>query len=306
LLAEKDLLHTCFTQNIDTLERVAGVPPEKIIEAHGSFATQRCTRCKTRFPDDEMKKLVMKARVPKCKRCGGVVKPDIVFFGEGLPEDFFDAVPYLEYADLLIIMGTSLTVFPFAGLKDRVPKECPRVLINLQAAGGVGSRSDDMVVLMDCDTAVRKLCEEIGGEWPEQLEKLWQDTEKSYTPRESAKEPAVGPGAEKSAQPSKQGSKELLEALASQMAKKVEEKMKAETEEQKPASEPPSGSGNGQQVTEQPELSKEAKAIAESSTPHYENTKSQPILPEPGTSSQDADAKGDKSREVGVVIVEST
>ncbi|KAG9009524.1 Sir2 histone deacetylase Hst2 [Tulasnella sp. JGI-2019a] len=191
LLAEKKLLHTCFTQNIDTLERVAGVPKNHIIEAHGSFATQRCIKCKREFPDDEMKELVMKAQVPRCHTCKGLVKPDIVFFGEDLPKDFTKAVNYLNDADLLIIMGTSLTVHPFAGLRSRVPASCPRILINLDKVGDIGSRSDDVVLLMDCDEAVRKLCDEIGDGWRKELEELWKGTEGSFTPRPEPK-PEVG------------------------------------------------------------------------------------------------------------------
>ena len=84
LLSDKGLLGLCLTQNIDTLERRAGIPADKIIEAHGSFATQRCIQCKRPFDDVEMKKIVEEERIPKCKTCKGLVKPDIVFFGESV------------------------------------------------------------------------------------------------------------------------------------------------------------------------------------------------------------------------------
>ena len=84
LLAEQSLLHTCFTQNIDTLERRAGVPNDKVIEAHGSFATQRCIDCKRPFDDKKMKEHIEAKKIAKCEVCGGYVKPDIVFFGEGV------------------------------------------------------------------------------------------------------------------------------------------------------------------------------------------------------------------------------
>ena len=84
LLSDKGLLGLCFTQNIDTLERRAGIPAGKIIEAHGSFATQRCIECKRPFSDTEMKEVVEEERIPKCKSCKGLVKPDIVFFGESV------------------------------------------------------------------------------------------------------------------------------------------------------------------------------------------------------------------------------
>jgi NAD-dependent histone deacetylase SIR2 len=84
LLSDNGLLGLCLTQNIDTLERRAGIPAEKIIEAHGSFATQRCIQCKRSFDDAEMKKIVEEERIPRCKTCKGLVKPDIVFFGESV------------------------------------------------------------------------------------------------------------------------------------------------------------------------------------------------------------------------------
>jgi NAD-dependent histone deacetylase SIR2 len=83
-LSDKELLGLCFTQNIDTLERRVGIPERKIIEAHGSFATQRCIECKRTFSDTEMKEFVEEERIPRCKTCKGLVKPDIVFFGESV------------------------------------------------------------------------------------------------------------------------------------------------------------------------------------------------------------------------------
>ncbi len=84
LLHDKGLLHTCFTQNIDTLERRAGVPVKKLIEAHGSFATHSCIACGASYPDEKMRENVSSQRVPHCLKCKGLVKPDIVFFGESV------------------------------------------------------------------------------------------------------------------------------------------------------------------------------------------------------------------------------
>lgn len=95
LLSSKSLLHTCFTQNIDTLERRAGVPAEKIIEAHGSFATQRCIDCRKPYDDEKMKEMIMSKQIPRCGRCRGLVKPDIVFFGESVGYDVHRGVPHL-------------------------------------------------------------------------------------------------------------------------------------------------------------------------------------------------------------------
>lgn len=174
LLAQKGLLRMLFTQNIDCLERQAGVPGELIVEAHGSFATQRCIECKTEFPDGLMKEHVFKGEVPRCtdKKCDGLVKPDIVFFGEALPESFYHQRHVPGQADMAFIMGTSLTVHPFAGLPDLVKEDCPRVLFNMERVGSLGTQADDVLVLGDCDSGVRKLAEELG--WAEELEEEWR------------------------------------------------------------------------------------------------------------------------------------
>ncbi|KAH6683687.1 DHS-like NAD/FAD-binding domain-containing protein [Plectosphaerella plurivora] len=175
LLARKELLHMLFTQNIDCLERRAGVPGDLVVEAHGSFATQRCIECKTPFPDADMKDHVEGEIVPRCeeKGCDGLVKPDIVFFGEALPERFRDKSPLAASADMIIVMGTSLTVYPFAGLPEYTQQGVPRVLLNNESVGKIGDRSDDVVEIGACDDSVRKLAALLG--WEEELEALWRE-----------------------------------------------------------------------------------------------------------------------------------
>ncbi|KAK4039347.1 DHS-like NAD/FAD-binding domain-containing protein [Parachaetomium inaequale] len=192
LLARKGLLHMLFTQNIDCLERAAGVPADRIVEAHGSFASQRCIECKEVFEEGRMREFVARGEVPKCERegqaqgvdgeagaeaekgvCGGLVKPDIVFFGEALPRAFFDSSGMAKEADLILVMGTSLQVHPFAGLPNMAEEETPRVLFNLEQVGSFGTRADDVMVLGDCDAGVRRLAEELG--WRDELEKAWRE-----------------------------------------------------------------------------------------------------------------------------------
>ncbi|KAG8214517.1 DHS-like NAD/FAD-binding domain-containing protein [Butyriboletus roseoflavus] len=173
VLHAHSLLHTCFTQNIDTLERRAGVPEKKIIEAHGSFATQRCIECKRPYEDEKIKKAVINSTIPRCEHCRGLVKPDIVFFGEALPPRFHVSIRSLRHADLLIVMGTSLTVHPFASLVDLVPDDCPRVLINLDDVGDF-DKQDDIILLGKCDDIVQELCCELG--WGMELERAWAAT----------------------------------------------------------------------------------------------------------------------------------
>ena len=152
------------------------MPGDMIVEAHGSFATQRCIECRTEYPANLMKKSVHAKEVPLCvkKTCNGLVKPDIVFFGEALPEEFHRNRSLPASADLAIVMGTSLTVQPFASLPSFVGEQTPRILINLERVGGLGGRADDVLLLGDCDSGVRKLADALG--WGDELEALWQKT----------------------------------------------------------------------------------------------------------------------------------
>lgn len=174
LLYDRGRLLKLFTQNIDCLEREAGVPPEMIVEAHGSFASQSCIDCKASYPTDKMRQAIEAGDVPRCADCDGFVKPNVVFFGEALPESFFLNRTLPAAADLCIIMGTSLTVQPFASLPGMCSRETPRLLLNLHRAGGVGSRPDDVLLLGECDDGVRKLADALG--WREELEALWAQT----------------------------------------------------------------------------------------------------------------------------------
>jgi NAD-dependent histone deacetylase SIR2 len=189
LLYQKGRLLKLFTQNIDCLEREAGVPEELIVEAHGSFASQHCIDCKSYYPHDLMKQVVEKGGVPHCQtpECNGLVKPDIVFFGEALPEAFHMNRMLPGAADLCIVMGTSLKVQPFASLPSFCQNETPRLLINMERVGGLGSRADDVLLLGDCDEGVRKLAGALG--WLEELEALWQETNPDKDAREKETAP---------------------------------------------------------------------------------------------------------------------
>lgn len=138
LLSEKGLLLRHYTQNIDTLEHVAGIPSDKIVEAHGTFHLGHCLQCRKEYSQEWMKgelwlciflwlkilafspEKIFKDLVPICEDCPGVVKPDIVFFGENLPEKFHNnMLTDFPQCDVLIILGSSLVVQPFAALIDR-------------------------------------------------------------------------------------------------------------------------------------------------------------------------------------------
>ncbi|CAH2234923.1 jg24379 [Pararge aegeria aegeria] len=136
LLHEKGILLRHYTQNIDTLERGAGIPEDKIVEAHGTFYTSHCLECQKEYSLEFIKERIFTDQIPICTACPGVVKPDIVFFGESLPERFQMCLQAdFQKCDMLIIMGSSLEVQPFASLIDMVPDWCPRLLINREKAG---------------------------------------------------------------------------------------------------------------------------------------------------------------------------
>ena len=84
VLHDRKLLKMCFTQNIDTLERLAGVPDEAIVEAHGSFAHQHCIECGSWYDGHKLKEEILNGEIARCYDCSGLVKPDIVFFGESV------------------------------------------------------------------------------------------------------------------------------------------------------------------------------------------------------------------------------
>ena len=111
---EKDnKLQAVITQNIDGLHQKAG--SKNVLELHGSVLRNFCTKCMSFydanyiFNNDDI--------IPKCDKCGSIIKPDVVLYEEGLDEDILTAsIEAISNADILIIGGTSLTVYPAAGL----------------------------------------------------------------------------------------------------------------------------------------------------------------------------------------------
>lgn len=128
-LDDRGLLRRIYTQNIDGLEAKAGIPKDKIIQVHGTMESFTCDACGNKW--DSSSTSSKDETIPKCNRCDKIPRPDIVFFGE--PVYLPQATQTKDFAacDLLIIMGTSLTVFPFASLINRVSPSTPRICINL-------------------------------------------------------------------------------------------------------------------------------------------------------------------------------
>ncbi len=107
-------LKAVITQNIDGLHQAAG--SKRVLELHGSVLRNYCEKCGKFFDAEYM---LHSKGAPKCDDCGGAIKPDVVLYEEGLDnQTLSDAVSYISKADVLIIGGTSLVVYPAAGLID--------------------------------------------------------------------------------------------------------------------------------------------------------------------------------------------
>ncbi|KAF9166996.1 NAD-dependent protein deacetylase sirtuin-2 [Mortierella sp. AD010] len=184
LLAKKKLLLRSYTQNIDSLERLAGLDEDLLVEAHGSFAYSKCVQCEMTSDSEWVKKHIMDGEIPYCKRCSGLVKPSITFFGENVPLRFSAmADKDFDKCDLLIVLGTSLKVEPFNRLISKVSPRCPRLLINREKAGqDLHSGFDfddkwkytiqrDALFLGNCDDGVRELATLCG--WADELQAMY-------------------------------------------------------------------------------------------------------------------------------------
>jgi NAD-dependent deacetylase len=114
-LQRHGLVRAIITQNIDLLHQRAG--SKDVVEAHGSIRTSSCFSCGARYPLAEVEPLIEAHGAPPCPTCGAVLKPDVVFFDELLPEAaILRAVQLAETAALLLVVGSSLEVYPVADL----------------------------------------------------------------------------------------------------------------------------------------------------------------------------------------------
>lgn len=129
-LEERGKLLGVITQNIDGLHQMAG--SKNVMELHGSIHRNYCTRCGEFYGLDTIVNL---AGIPRCEKCGGLIKPDVVLYEEGLDQRVLNnSVKALRKAEVLIIGGTSLGVYPAAGLIHEFGGKT-LVLINKTATG---------------------------------------------------------------------------------------------------------------------------------------------------------------------------
>ncbi|XP_069685327.1 NAD-dependent protein deacetylase sirtuin-3, mitochondrial-like isoform X2 [Periplaneta americana] len=178
LLHQKGKLLRMYTQNIDGLERLSGIPEDKLVEAHGGFSTASCIRCTKKYDPFKTRESILKGEAVYCERswCKGLVKPDIVFFGEALPDRFWLHEIDATLADFLIVIGTSLEVYPFAGVADAVQLNIPRLLLNRTVVGTFGFREHDAILSGDIIESVK--CLAVALDWNNDLEEVARQYEK--------------------------------------------------------------------------------------------------------------------------------
>ena len=162
-LSDHNILLFNYTQNIDSLELAAGVPDEKVVQAHGHMRSARCCSCKTEVPMQDFNRYVRREEPMECTACnkeGNFVKPDIIFFGEKVPRQFQNKVKAINKAQLVIVMGTSLKVHPFSLLVKDLPATTPVVVVNQENPGV--SRDRMLFIEGDIDTSLGHLVNDLG------------------------------------------------------------------------------------------------------------------------------------------------
>lgn len=140
-LEQEGILSSVITQNVDGLHQKAG--SNKVLELHGSSLKNYCVKCKKRFSLEEFMALRQSALldemkgenylgVPRCPECGGIVRPDVVLYEESLNQQVLQAaIKEISCADLMVVAGTSLVVYPAAGLLEFF-NGSHLVIVNLQ------------------------------------------------------------------------------------------------------------------------------------------------------------------------------
>jgi NAD-dependent histone deacetylase SIR2 len=203
LLQDKNKLQTNYTQNIDNLEELAGIDKNRLIQCHGSFATATCRKCKYKVKGTDIFPAIRAKRIARCRRCintiaaqealgpkikkrkptprrtthsdsddededddipqPGVMKPDITFFGEALPDHFFTRFTEQDVntVDLVLVIGTSLKVAPVSDMPNYLPHHVPHIYVSREPIQHVDF---DVQLLGNCDDVVVELARRTGWE----------------------------------------------------------------------------------------------------------------------------------------------
>jgi NAD-dependent deacetylase len=129
-LENRGIVKSVITQNIDSLHQMAG--SKKVFELHGSARTATCPHCGKKHPQEYFRRMIREEKgIPHCDRCGKIIKPDVVLFGEDLPHDAWDgANQECLKADLVFVVGSSLEVYPANSLPETAVRNGAKLIIN--------------------------------------------------------------------------------------------------------------------------------------------------------------------------------
>jgi NAD-dependent deacetylase len=163
-LEEMGILQTIITQNIDNLHQRAG--SRRVLELHGHMREATCIRCYAKVPVDPIVEcFILNGKVPRCQ-CGGVLKPDVILFGEQLPIRVLNqAMAEARRADLILVAGSSLEVTPAADI-PYLAVECgaKSIIVNLQPTGF--DHQADVVIHGDVADILPRIVAEVGRSRP--------------------------------------------------------------------------------------------------------------------------------------------
>lgn len=155
-------LDCVITQNIDNLHQKAGNDPSKVFELHGNMRWIRCLDCGKLYPLTEIIRNNRDAKkAPSCGNCGGMLKPDVIFFGETLPErTLFEATQRASRCDLMIAVGSSLVVYPAAYLPLHAKQAGAKlVIVNLSKTPADGIA--DIVIPASAGEVMRRIIADV-------------------------------------------------------------------------------------------------------------------------------------------------
>ncbi|RMI08933.1 SIR2 family NAD-dependent protein deacylase [Cellulomonas triticagri] len=160
-LARADRLQALLTQNFDGLHQAAGSDPADVVELHGDLRTTSCLACGDRQPTPDVLARLDAEPDPRCAVCGGILKVDVVYFGERLPDRPLErAIAAAQDGDVLLAIGTTLTVQPVASLAGLAAEVGAEVVI-VNAEPTPYDHVADRVVREPIETAVPALVAEL-------------------------------------------------------------------------------------------------------------------------------------------------
>jgi NAD-dependent deacetylase len=164
-LEQAGWIKTIITQNIDALHQRAG--SRHVIEIHGSMQALTCVRCYTQYPSSQyLPSYLEKMEIPYCPECGGVLKPNLVLFGEQLPSQaWLAAMQASKTCDVMIVVGSSLEVLPVAGLPMRAVENGAHLILINHNPTYIDVRAD-VVLNHDLTEIIPQLASEVLGEYP--------------------------------------------------------------------------------------------------------------------------------------------